>query len=148
MRRDAVEHPGNLLGIGGVAAQDAVAAEAPEVAVLGHRVDRRFRRRVGIGEPGALVGEEPCQLELAEADQIKLEAELAKRKVREGTKQGQLIEMLKRPEGATIDEIVAAFGWQPHTVRGAIAGALKKKLGLAVTSEKVDDRARAYRIET
>ena len=67
-------------------------------------------------------------------------------KVRAGTKQAQLIEMLRRPEGATIDEIVAAFGWQPHTARGAIAGALKKKLGLDVTSEKVDERGRVYRI--
>ena len=67
-------------------------------------------------------------------------------KVRAGTKQAQLIEMLKRPEGATVDEIVAAFGWQPHTVRGAIAGALKKKLGLDVTSEKVDGRGRVYRL--
>ena len=42
--------------------------------------------------------------------------------------------MLKRPEGASVAEIVTAFGWQPHTVRGAITGALKKKLGLNVTS--------------
>jgi hypothetical protein len=70
----------------------------------------------------------------------------ATRKVRAGTKQAQLIEMLKRPEGATIDEIVAAFGWQPHTVRGAIAGALKKNLGLMVNSEKVENRGRVYRI--
>src|SRR5690606_34479165 len=49
---------------------------------------------------------------------------------REGTKQAQLIAMLRTPQGATIAEIVAATGWQPHTVRGAIAGALKKKLGL------------------
>jgi len=56
------------------------------------------------------------------------------------------IEMLKRKEGASIEEIAKAFGWQPHTVRGAIAGALKKKLGLDVTSEKVDGR-RVYRIE-
>ena len=62
------------------------------------------------------------------------------------SKQAQLIEMLKAPKGATIDEIVAAFGWQPHTVRGAIAGALKKKLGLEVTSEKVEGRGRVYRI--
>jgi hypothetical protein len=68
------------------------------------------------------------------------------RKTREGSKQAQLIGMLKRPEGASIDEIVAAFGWQVHTVRGAIAGALKKKLGLDVTSEKVDGRGRVYRI--
>lgn len=62
------------------------------------------------------------------------------------SKQAQLIDMLRRPEGASIAEIVAAFGWQAHTVRGAIAGALKKKLGLDVTSEKVDRRGRVYAI--
>ena len=67
-------------------------------------------------------------------------------KTREGTKQALLVEMLGRPEGATIDEIVAATGWQPHTVRGAFAGALKKRLGLDVTSEKVDGRGRVYRL--
>ena len=51
-----------------------------------------------------------------------------------------------RRGGATIDEIVAALEWQPHTARGAISGALKKKLGLTITSEKVDGRGRAYRI--
>ena len=54
--------------------------------------------------------------------------------------------MLRQANGATIEEIVTAFGWQPHTVRGAIAGALKKKLGLNVASEKVEDRGRVYRI--
>jgi len=52
--------------------------------------------------------------------------------------------MLRADGGATIDEIVAALDWQPHTVRGAFAGALKKKLGLEVTSEKVEDRGRVY----
>jgi hypothetical protein len=65
---------------------------------------------------------------------------------RADSKQARLIEMLKRPKGASIDEIVKALGWQPHTVRGAIAGALKKKLSLAVTSEKVEARGRVYRI--
>lgn len=68
------------------------------------------------------------------------------RKTREGTKQEALIAMLKRPEGASIEEISSEFGWAHHTVRGAIAGALKKKLGLAVTSEKVEARGRIYRI--
>ena len=63
---------------------------------------------------------------------------------REGTKQATLIAMLRAPDGATIDEIMAATGWQPHTVRGAMAGALKKKLGLEVTSEKVETRGRVY----
>ncbi len=54
--------------------------------------------------------------------------------------------MLRDETGATIDEIVAATGWQPHTVRGAIAGALKKKLGLNVGSEKLEGRGRVYRL--
>ena len=66
---------------------------------------------------------------------------------RTDSKQAKLIAMLKRLDGTTIDEIVKALGWQPHTVRGAIAGALKKKLGLKVESEKVDpERGRVYRI--
>jgi len=67
-------------------------------------------------------------------------------KVRAGTKQALLIEMLRRDEGATIDEVMAATGWQAHTVRGAMAGALKKKLGLEINSEKEDGRGRVYRI--
>ena len=65
---------------------------------------------------------------------------------REGTKQATLIAMLRAPDGATIEEIMAATGWQSHTVRGAMAGALKKKLGLEVTSEKVEGRGRVYRL--
>jgi hypothetical protein len=66
-------------------------------------------------------------------------------KTRQGTKQEKLIAMLRRKQGATIAQIVEATGWQPHTVRGAFAGALKKKLGLIVTSEKVEG-TRVYRL--
>jgi DNA-binding MarR family transcriptional regulator len=66
--------------------------------------------------------------------------------VRPGTKQALLIDLLKRKKGATIEKIVEATGWQPHSVRGAISGTLKKKLGLMVTSEKPGDGARRYRI--
>jgi hypothetical protein len=55
---------------------------------------------------------------------------------RAGTKQAQMIELLKRPEGATVEQIAAATGWQKHTIRGAISGALKKKLGLAVEATR------------
>jgi hypothetical protein len=67
-------------------------------------------------------------------------------RTRANSKQAQLIEMLKRPEGATIDEIAKKLKWQAHTVRGALAGALKKRLGLNVQSEKVEDRGRVYRL--
>ena len=65
---------------------------------------------------------------------------------RGGTKQAQLVAMLEAPEGASTAEIVAALGWQPHTVRGAVAGALKKRLGLQIGSEAIEGRGRVYRI--
>ena len=64
--------------------------------------------------------------------------------IRQGTKQALLIEMLKRPDGASITEIVEATSWQAHTARGAISGALKKKLGLPITSETHAERGRVY----
>ena len=67
-------------------------------------------------------------------------------KVRDGTKQATLIAMLRRPKGATIGQIAEATGWRRHTIRGAMSGALKKKLGLNVTSEKPKDGDRVYRI--
>jgi hypothetical protein len=65
---------------------------------------------------------------------------------RASTKQSLLIDLLSRKTGATIAEAVAATGWQPHSIRGAISGALKKKLGLDIASERVEDRGRVYRI--
>ena len=61
------------------------------------------------------------------------------------SKQNQVIAMLQRPEGVTVDEVVSATGWQRHTVRGVFSGTLKKKLGLTLTSAK-EKRGRVYRI--
>lgn len=55
--------------------------------------------------------------------------------------------MLRAPGGATIEEIATALEWATHTVRGAMAGPLKKKLGLEVTSEKVEGRGRVYALK-
>ncbi|HUK06812.1 MAG TPA: DUF3489 domain-containing protein [Stellaceae bacterium] len=62
------------------------------------------------------------------------------------SKQQRMIEMLRRSEGATIAQLGEAFGWQAHTVRGAISGALKKNLGLQVVSDKPEGGERVYRI--
>ena len=62
----------------------------------------------------------------------------AKPRTRDNSKQAEVIRMLQRPEGATIGQICAATGWQAHTVRGTFAGALKKKLGLTIVSEKIE----------
>ena len=61
------------------------------------------------------------------------------------SKQGEVIAMLRRPEGATVEEVASAMGWQRHTVRGLFSGTLKKKLGLTVASAQ-EERGRVYRI--
>ena len=69
-------------------------------------------------------------------------------RTRENSKQAQMIELLKRPDGATLNQLVEVTGWQAHTVRGAMAGALKKKLGLTITSDKATGQERIYRISS
>ena len=63
-----------------------------------------------------------------------------------GGKLGQVVALLKRPEGASVEAISASTGWQTHSVRGAMSGALKKKYGLTILSEKTAEGARIYRI--
>ena len=70
----------------------------------------------------------------------------AKGKVRAGSKQEALINMIKRPEGASIDEISKTLGWVNHTARGAISRDLKKRLGLPVTKARVKGRGWVYSI--
>jgi hypothetical protein len=61
------------------------------------------------------------------------------------SKQAQIIALLRRPGGATITDLAVATGWQHHSIRGLISGALKKKLGLSVQSSKTE-HGRCYRI--
>mgnify|MGYP000929591123 CR=1 FL=1 len=64
---------------------------------------------------------------------------------RAGSKLDAIIKLMRRPKGASIKQMMAETGWQPHSVRGAISGAIKKKLGLEVTSAKTE-AGRIYRI--
>ena len=61
------------------------------------------------------------------------------------SKQAAVIAMLHGPEGATVEEVASAMGWQRHTVRGLFSGTLKKKLGLELASAK-EERGRVYRV--
>ena len=74
----------------------------------------------------------------------KLEA--MSRTIRPGTKLAAIIDAMRHPSGATIAQMMASSGWQAHTVRGAISGMVRKRLGYAVVTEKGADGQRAYRI--
>ena len=66
--------------------------------------------------------------------------------VRSGTKLAALVIALRRPQGATSLQLMLATGWQPHTVRGAISGMLRKKLGLNVVLAHNDSGERVYKV--
>jgi hypothetical protein len=111
----------------------------------------------GYGASRVLVDEidggDPTDAEVAESNAVDpvlegdmVAADAPRPRTRDNTKQATLIAMLRRPEGATIPQLCGATGWQAHTVRGTFAGALKKKLGLTLVSEKVKGEDRVYRI--
>ncbi len=112
-------------------------AKTVESMVKAGLISKNKRATVMTKAAYAALGIEPPLVESKKPDQIK---------TRENSKQAQVIALLKRPEGATITQICEATGWQAHTVRGAFAGSLKKKLGLTIVSVKDENAERVYRI--
>jgi len=66
---------------------------------------------------------------------------------RDGSKTAKMMDLLKRPGGATSKELMKASGWLPHSVRGFLSGTVRKKMGLTVTSTKGEDGERTYSVE-
>ena len=66
---------------------------------------------------------------------------------REGSKKAEVIDLMRRSQGATLAEIMELTGWQAHTVRGFVSGTLIKKLGLKVESFRSAEKERTYRIK-
>jgi tRNA U34 2-thiouridine synthase MnmA/TrmU len=67
---------------------------------------------------------------------------------RDGSKTAKVLDLLKRPGGATSKELMKATGWQSHSVRGFISGTVGKKMGLSITSAKNEAGDRVYSIES
>src|SRR5262249_2026036 len=95
-------------------------------------------KRRKIGDRGALINQLWAAIEALPEPDPPSQAKLP-------SKQDEVIAMLRRPEGATVDEVAWATGWQRHTVRGIFSGTLKKKLGLTLGSAK-EERGRVYRV--
>ena len=94
-------------------------------------------KRKKVGERDALVDQLWSAIEMLPEPEPPSDAKPA-------SKQGEVIAMLRRPEGATVDEVASVMGW--HTVRGLFSGTLKKKLGLTLASAQEEERGRVYRI--
>jgi hypothetical protein len=83
------------------------------------------------------------------APKVRTEPAVAKPPVaRDGSKTAKILDLLKRPGGATSKELMKATGWLPHSVRGFLSGTVGKKMGLTVISAKSEDGQRAYSVES
>ena len=67
---------------------------------------------------------------------------------RHGSKAAKVLELLKRPEGASMKELLKATNWQPHSVRGFLSGTVRKKMAMTVTSIRVNGGERTYSAKT
>lgn len=155
----AAAHPGNLAlplpkGLAGAAAKMAVGRMMAhgwlEEVEANLRRGEPLWRETGDGHGTTLIATEAglaatgIKPDAASAPRI---ADTAKPvTIRAGTKQAHIIALLQRPEGASVAEIVETTGWQTHSARGLISGALRKKLGLPIVAEKVEGRGTVYRI--
>jgi hypothetical protein len=69
------------------------------------------------------------------------------RNVRDGSKKAKVLALLGHKDGATLAQLIKATGWQAHSVRGFLSGALGKKMGLKIDSAKQENGDRIYRLE-
>jgi hypothetical protein len=83
---------------------------------------------------------QPKSTTTSKADSLQQEARV--------TKHQRVLALLSKPEGATIENMMEVTDWQQHSVRGFLSGTVKTKLGLDLTSSKIDGEARRYRIVT
>lgn len=134
------DEPGALAGASAEAADPAAILTDPAVAADIHSRLTGILTGHGLDTETAAVAAERAVAALTPPPAKRA------RTPRADTKQEQVIALLRRPEGATIAEIANRTGWKRHTVRGFFAGALKKKLGLAVISDKSELRGRFYRL--
>jgi len=123
-------------------AQAAAAAEKPEPPKKAHTGARKpqvapSKPRSGKKTTSAKKGAKG----LKKARSAKAEG------VREGSKTAKVLDLLKRPGGATLKELMKATGWQPHSVRGFLSGTIGKKVGLKVESTKSKDGERSYSVK-
>ena len=102
------------------------------------------REVVAAAEPAACGASRPPETDAAPSVCDKTPAPPEPQKL--SGKLGLLLTALRQPTGATLESLMATTGWQAHSVRGALSGALKTKRGIAVLSEKIDG-VRRYRVE-
>ena len=122
------------------------AAQATEPK--GTKTATRAPRRAAVAPKKGRAAKKPAPAKKAPAARTKAKSgKPAAKGAREGSKAAKILDLLKRPGGATLKALMKATGWQAHSVRGFLSGSLRKKMGLNVASTKAEDGERSYTIE-
>jgi hypothetical protein len=123
-------------------AQGKTPGGAFDFEIVQHGPGRPDGDRFAIVWGAAMIAPEPVEGDEAEAPAPATDVPARKA----GTQLAKVIAMLQRPEGATIADLQKATGWLPHTTRAFISVQVRRKAGLAVTTDKVEGRGRVYRV--
>lgn len=110
-----------------------------------HREANVSKRAPHVAPTKARAGKKAAPARKAQKGRIT--ATVAKPKPRAGSKTAKILDLLKRPGGATAKELQKATGWQPHSVRGFLSGTVGKKIGMTVTTAKTGDGERRYSVK-
>jgi Protein of unknown function (DUF3489) len=126
-----------------------ITAEAESATATASAEEPKGTKKARAGRQGAHVAPKKGK-PAKKATPAKKAPKTAKKKseaVREGSKSAKVLDLLKRPDGATLKELMKATGWQAHSVRGFLSGGVGKKMGLTVASAKGEDGERSYSVK-
>jgi uncharacterized protein DUF3489 len=122
--------------------------EQPTAATAETKATTKARvgaRRAHVATPKPKPGKKAAPAKNAPTGRTKANA--AKSGARSGSKTAKILDLLRRPGGASARKLLKATGWQPHSLRGFLSGTVGKKMGLALTSTKGEDGERAYSLK-
>jgi len=108
----------------------------------------RASKKASVGQKRAHVA--PAKGQAAKKAKAPKKAPKAAKKwgtARDGSKAAKVLDLLRRPDGATLAELMKATDWQAHSVRGFLSGTIGKKMGLVITSAKAEDGERTYSVK-
>jgi hypothetical protein len=130
-----------------ISEENGTAAATPSVKKpKAHKKARVAPRRANVAPPKAKAARKAKASK--KASKARTKPAVAKSTVaRDGSKTAKILDLLKRPGGATSKELMKATEWLPHSVRGFLSGTVGKKMGLTVISTKGDDGERTYLVE-
>jgi hypothetical protein len=116
-------------------------------AASGATAEPKPAKKPNVGKRARHVASTPAKSGKKTSPARKADTGGTKAKVRAGTKTAKILNLLKRPGGATAKELMKATGWQPHSVRGFLSGTVAKRMRMTVTSTKGEDGERRYSVK-